>query len=114
MSVDHKPDSLVGKQALHAARPATRIAAYVGKKHADALGIEDVKLGAFPPHHSVVRIAADCPYRGNGAKALHNIIISDVAGVPYLVAGAEVESIAVVPQTVGVAQYSDFLHIRQI
>ncbi len=114
MTVDHKPDSLVGKQALHTARPATRIAAYVGKEHADALGIEDVKLGAFPPHHSVVRIAADCPYGSNRAKTLHYIIIAYVAGVPYLVAAAEVESIAIVPQTVGVTQYSDFLHIRQI
>ena len=114
MPVDHKPDTLVGKQALHTARPATRIAAYVGKEHADALDIEDVNLGAFPPCHSVVGIAAYSPHGGNRAKTLHNIIIAYIAGVPYLVAAAEVESIAVVPQTVGVAQYSDFLHIRQI
>ena len=86
------------------------ITAYMSHQHVHILTLPSQPFGEHPTEVTAIAVATDSPQRPEGGKSLGHLSRSDVAGMPYLVAGLEVVQVLFVPIGVGIAEYSDFFH----
>lgn len=103
VTVDHKADVVFGKQAFHAGPPFAGIPADVSEEHAYAFAVEYEEFVAETSHRAGVDIAAHGSDGANFRQTADDVIVADVAGMPYFIAVGEMEGITVVPPRVCVA-----------
>jgi hypothetical protein len=79
------------------------VAADVLDEHVNILTLEAVQLAIHQSQVAAVAVATDSPQWPESGKPLCHFDRTDIACVPYLVAGFEVVQILLVPIAVGVA-----------
>ena len=79
-------------------------------EHINIFALKAVQFAIHKSQITTVAVAADGTEWAESRQALSHFYRTDVAGMPYLVAGFEVMQILLVPKRVGVAENSDSFH----
>ncbi len=105
VSAHEEGDGVLPQFGEDVAGPFAGIATDVGHPDADAFERETLVLGITKVHILSIGVAPDDAARlARGFQSVADGDIDDIAGEPYLVASFEVLQVAIVPQSVGVAQ----------
>ena len=86
------------------------IAANMFDEHIGLLALKTVQLTIHQSQVAPIAIATDSTQRTELSQSLSHLYTTDVACVPYLVAGFKVVQVLIVPIAVGVADDADSLH----
>lgn len=115
VTVNHQFDLIFLEQILHSRRPFAGVATDMSEQYFDIFAIEDKYFRAFTLHKSVVDISAHSSHnRCYLLQPLYDSVISDVSGMPDLIATFKIFCIAVIPITMRVTQDSYLLHDSEI
>ena len=105
VSAYEEGDGMLPQFGEDVAGPFAGIASDVGHPDADAFERETLVFGIAQVHVLPISVAPyDAARLARGLQAVANGDVDDITGEPYLVACFEVFQVAIVPQSVGVAQ----------
>ena len=110
VSVHRETDPLFFQYPFQSWRPFAGIASYVREQYFHAFHGKNLQLVAFASDHPVVHVACHRPYGAYFLQLFYNGVIPDVTGMPYFIASGKILTEPFVPASMGVTQYSDFLH----
>ena len=99
---------------FHPRRVFSGVSADVGHRHAHSVGFPVAPSAESASHRLPVDVSSHSPHRSDGVQTLEHLVGSYVAGMPNFVASCEMRSVAVVPISVGVGKYANFLHYSKI
>lgn len=109
MSCNKNQGTFLYEKPAYAGSITARIATDMSHDYPCSPGLEFEQFGTHSPNHTGISVSGHSPDPGTDShEAAQSIVIADVAGVPYLVAVAEMGYEAIVPTTMGVREDSYF------
>lgn len=98
MSAHHKPDPVFPHELFNPRSIASGISAYMCHEHTHSLNLKYLGLTATTAHISVIDIAPDGTNYGHYSfEPADNVNITNVTGMPYLIAVLEMGGVTVIP-----------------
>ena len=111
VSAHEKLYGILAQKRRHAAAVSAGISPDMCKQHIHILHAEHKKLRALASYYPAIDIAFHSPYNGaHSLKPLHNIYVTYIACMPYLVAIGKMQRETVVPAGMRIGKYPYAFH----